>query len=220
MVMSARWHTFTAAPHRVMFLGGTLQTIAVMLWWLFELVTRYGIAAHPLAWSITSVAAHGYLMIYGLFPFFMFGFLMTTFPRWMNGKEIRTQLYVSAFVLLTLGGTGFYAGLLTDHNILPAALSCTLIGWGVALYALLRVLFVTAPSDKRHATIILVALCMGWCGVAAFFIWLLTDNPAWVHFSTQGGIWLFLLPVFASVAHRMIPFFISSALPFLRVTGL
>lgn len=203
-----------------MFFGGALQTIAVMLWWSIELVTRYGIAGHPITWTIAPIAAHAYLMIYGLFPLFMFGFLMTTYPRWMNGKEIPAQYYVPAFVLLLSGDLGFYAGLLTDHNILTAALACTLIGWGIALYTLLRVLLATAPSDKRHATIILIALVMGWCGVAAFFIWLLTDNPAWLHFSTQGGLWLFLLPVFASVAHRMIPFFTSSALPLLRVTGL
>ncbi|MEO8332693.1 MAG: NnrS family protein, partial [Gallionella sp.] len=107
----------------------------------------------------------------------------------------------------------------TDYSIFPVALSCTLIGWGVALYALLRVILTTAPSDKRHAKIILSALGMGWCGIAAFFVWLMTDNPVWLHISTQGGLWLFLLPVFASVTHRMVPFFTSSALPHLRVTN-
>jgi len=34
-----------------------------------------------------------------------------------------------------------------------------------------------------------------------------------LHFAIQGGLWLFLLPVFASVGHRMIPFFTSSAIP-------
>jgi hypothetical protein len=29
--ISTRWHIFTAARHRVMFFGGALQTIAVML---------------------------------------------------------------------------------------------------------------------------------------------------------------------------------------------
>ena len=219
MAFANFWNTFTAAPHRIMFFGGALQTLAVMLWWLIELVTRYGIAGHPIVWTIIPIAAHAYLMIYGMLPIFIFGFLMTTFPRWMNGKEIPAKRYVPAFVLLMLGNVGFYAGLLTDHYILPAALSCTLIGWGVALYALLRVLLVTAPYDKRHAKIILAALGMGWCGLAAFIIWLLTDSPAWLHFSKQAGLWLFLLPVFASVAHRMIPFFTSSALPHLHITS-
>lgn len=210
------WHRFIAAPHRVMFFGGALQTLAVMLWWLIELVTRYGIVGPAIAWPIAPVAVHGYLMIYGLFPFFMFGFLMTTFPRWMNGTEIPQQRYVPAFMLLMLGAVGFYAGLSGSHTILVLATVSTLAGWSVALYALLRVLLDT-HQHKRHPVMIFIALVMGWCGLAAYLIWLLGDNAAWLHFAMQGGLWLFLLPVFASVGHRMIPFFTSSALPHRRV---
>ena len=217
MIIAKRWNNFTAAPHRVMFFGGALQTIAVMVWWLIELATRYGLAGHPLVWSIAPGAAHAYLMIYGLFPFFMFGFLMTTYPRWMNGKEIPAQRYVPAFVLLMLGAIASYVGLFIGNNILPAAISITLLGWGVALYALLRVLLDSPPSGKRNPQIIFVALSLGWCGLAAFLIWLLSDNTLWLRFATQAGLWLFLLPVFASVTHRMIPFFTSSALPHLHV---
>jgi uncharacterized protein involved in response to NO len=217
MEISTRWHIFTAAPHRVMFFGGALQTIVVMVWWLIELATRHGVAAHPLVWSIAPGTAHAYLMIYGLFPFFMFGFLMTTFPRWMNGKEIPAQRYVPAFVLLMLGAIGSYVGLFIGNNILPAAISITLLGWGAALYALLRVLLDSPPSNKRNPQIIFVALSLGWCGLAAFLIWLLSNNPLWLRFATQAGLWLFLLPVFASVTHRMIPFFTISALPHLQL---
>lgn len=130
MILAKLWHNFTAAPHRVMFFGGALQTIAVMVWWLSELVTRYGVAGHPFVWPIAPGAAHAYLMIYGLFPFFMFGFSMTIFPRWMKGREIPAQYYVPAFMLLMLGAIGFYAGLFIGDTILLSALSCTLLGWG------------------------------------------------------------------------------------------
>lgn len=219
MEVTKRWLPISAAPHRSMFFGGALQTLAVMLWWLIELVTRYGIAGHPVAWIIVPVAAHAYLMIYGVFPFFIFGFLMTTFPRWMNGKGIPVRRYVPAFMLLMLGAIGFYIGLLTSHFILFIALASTLVGWGIALYALLRVLLDTTHSNKQHPKIIFLALIMGWCGLLAYFIWLWSDNAFWLRFAIQGGLWLFLLPVFASVAHRMIPFFTSSALPHLRVTS-
>lgn len=213
MTISKLRHTFTAAPHRVMFFGGALQSIAVMVWLLLEMATRYGVAGHPIDWPVAPAAAHGYLMIYGLFPFFIFGFLMTTFPRWMSGKEIPARRYVSAFVLLMLGAAGFYAGLLIGRHVLFAAALVMLAGWGVALYALLRVLLDTQHQDKRHPQIIFAALSMGWCGVAAYLAWLWSDNAAWLYFAIQGGLWLFLLPVFASVAHRMIPFFTSTALP-------
>lgn len=212
------WHNFIAAPHRVMFFGGALQALAVMLWWLIELATRYSMVGQPIVWSIAPNAAHGYLMIYGLFPFFMFGFLMTTFPRWMNGTEIPPQRYVPAFMLMLLGAVGFYVGLLLVHSILLVALVSMLAGWGVALYALLRVLLDTQRQDKRHPQVIFAALSIGWCGLAAYLVWLLGGSAAWLQFAIQGGLWLFLLPVFASVAHRMIPFFTSSALPHRKVT--
>jgi len=213
MLIPKQWHSFTAAPHRVMFFGGALQTLAVMLWWLIEMVTRYGVIGHPVDWPIALGAAHGYLMVYGMFPFFIFGFLMTTFPRWMNGKEIPPHHYVPAFVLLLLGATGFYAGLLAGYNVLLMAILSTLAGWGMALYALLRVLLDAQHPDKRHPQIIFIALTAGWCSLAAHIVWLLSGNAAWLFFATQAGLWLFLLPVFASVAHRMIPFFTSTALP-------
>ncbi len=207
------WTSLTAAPHRVMFFGGALQAVAVMAWWLLELVTRYGIAGHPLSWTIAPVAAHAYLMIYGLFPFFMFGFLMTVFPRWMNGSEIPARHYVPAFLLLMLGAAFFCVGLLGNNAVLILSAACTLAGWGAVLYALLRVLRDTQHPDKQHPKVILVALILGWCSLASYLIWLLTDHPAFLLFAIQGGLWLFLLPVFASVLHRMLPFFTRSALP-------
>src|SRR3989338_3565984 len=139
MTITEQWHTFTSAPHRVMFLGGALQSIAVMLWLLVEMAARYGVAGHAADWPVAPAAVHGYLMIYGLFPFFIFGFLMTTYPRWMNGKEIPAKRYVPAFVLLMLGTIGFYVGLLSSRFMLLVALAGTLAGWCIALYALLRV---------------------------------------------------------------------------------
>lgn len=207
------WNSFTAAPHRVMFFGGALQAVAVMLWWIYELVTRFGVAGQPVSWTIIPLAAHAYLMIYGFFSFFIFGFLMTVFPRWMNVKEIPAQRFVPAFLLLMLGAAGFYAGLLSNYIVLFISVASTLAGWGLAIYALLRVLLDTTHPDKRHPKIIFVALCLGWCSLAAYLIWLMNDNEAYLRFAIQGGLWLFMVPVFASVAHRMIPFFTGSALP-------
>lgn len=210
---SRLWNNFTAAPHRVMFFGGALQTIAAMLWWLYEMVTRFGIAGQAVSWAIIPSAAHAYLMIYGLFPFFMFGFLMTVFPRWMSGTEIPARHFVPAFVLLLLGAAAFYAGLFVDTVVLIIAVASSLAGWATALYALLRVLLDTSHPDKRHPTVIFIALGLGWCGLASYLVWLLNGDAAFLRFAVQSGLWWFLLPVFATVAHRMLPFFTGSALP-------
>jgi len=196
-----------------MLFGGAVQTLAAMLWWLSELSMRYGIIGHHTAWPIAPGAVHAYLMIYGMFPFFILGFLLTVFPRWMNGREIPARHYMPAFTLLVLGAVGFYAGLLAGNTVLIIATTCTLAGWTWALYALLRVLLDTRHLDKQHPIVILVSFSLGWCGLASFLVWLLNEDAAYLAFSIQSGLWLFLLPIFASVAHRMFPFFTSSALP-------
>ena len=215
----SRWQIFTAAPHRVMFFGGALNVVAAMLWWLVDLATRYGIAGHAISWPVTSSAAHAYLLVYGMFPFFMFGFLLTTFPRWMGGKEIPTRRYIPAFVLLLLGAIFFYLGLSSNKVILALSVMLTLCGWAIAWHALLRVLLETSYRDKRHPIVALITLASGWCGAASYLVWLSSGQAAWLNFSLQAGIWLFLLPEFATVGHRMIPFFTSSALPQCRVTN-
>lgn len=196
-----------------MFFGGALQTICVMLWFMTELLTRYGVVWHQSNWAIAPSAAHAYLMIYGLLPWFMFGFLMTTFPRWLRGAEIHQEHYVPAFVMLMLGGVVFYIGLFTSQSILVVAVGSTLSGWGLAMYGLMRVLLDTPKQDKRHPQVLFAALSLGWLCQFAYLVFLVSNNVSWLRFSIEGGVWLFLLPVFATVGHRMIPFFTCSALP-------
>ncbi|MDP2806291.1 MAG: NnrS family protein [Gallionellaceae bacterium] len=207
------WKSFTAAPHRVMFFGGALQALAVMLWWLIELATRYGFVGQQMEWSIAPTAAHSFLMIYGMLPFFMFGFLMTVFPRWMGGKELTAESFVPACILLMVGAVGFYIGLIASNAILIFAVLSTLVGWGLVLHALSQVWLAAPKQDKRHPSAIFVALVMGWLGIASYLVWLMGASDTWLRFSVQSGLWLFLLPVFASVGHRMIPFFSNGIVP-------
>ena len=59
---------FSAAPHRMMFLPGALQTVLVMLFWLVELLGRAGWWP-PLPLVLSSTWAHVFLMLFGVFAF-------------------------------------------------------------------------------------------------------------------------------------------------------
>lgn len=203
---------FVAAPHRVMFFGGALQAILVMLWWLFELSARYLFPTWSVTWPVYATAIHSWLLLFGMLPFFFFGFLMTTFPRWMAGQEIPASRFVPAFVFMFAGVMLFYAGLFAGRWMLGLASLSVLVGWAIGLYALLRVLLDTRPGDKRHTVVLFTAFCTGWLALAGFLVWLLTDGHGWLQFSLRAGLWGFVLPVFVSVAHRMVPFFTASAL--------
>ena len=120
--------SFIAAPHRVMFFGGAVQTLLAMSWWLFELGTRYLLPQYSVSWPLFPTAAHIWLLLFGMLPFFFFGFLMTTFPRWMAGNEIPAQRYVPAFLFMFAGVLLFYAGLLLGAETLVVASAAMLVG--------------------------------------------------------------------------------------------
>ncbi len=195
-----------------MFFGGAVQTILAMLWWLFELSTRYLLPQYSVSWPLFPAAIHSWLLLFGMLPFFFFGFLMTTFPRWMAGHEIPAQRFVPPFIFMFAGVLLFYAGLFFGHVLLILASASVLAGWAGGLYALLRVLLDTRPGDKRHPQVLFAAFCIGWLALAAFLLWQMTDVSALLQFALRAGLWGFALPVFASVAHRMIPFFTARAL--------
>ena len=206
------WDHISAAPHRSLFLVGALQGVLTLFWWVFDLVGRYAIAGSATTWSIVPTWAHAFLMIYGFFPFFIFGFLFTTYPNWMNGDKVKSREYMTTCLLMAIGVTLFYAGLCIDKTIATVGVAMMLAGWSVAVVVLFRILISATGQDKRHAMVTSMALFMGWLGVAAYGLWLMTENPAALNFSRHAGMWFFLLPIVLTVSHRMIPFFSSRVL--------
>lgn len=210
--MNSRWHTFTAAPHRVFFFAGAMQGLFALLWWTFDLMARYLGVFAPATWVVPSIWGHAFLMLYGFFPFFIFGFLMTAAPNWVNGDKVKRAHYVPAFVLMTSGVALFYPALLLGRWLAMLALALYLAGWMTGWLALLSIVLKSPHEDKRHAYTIVGVMFVGWLGAAAYFLWLLSDAFFWLHLAITGGIWLFLLPTFVSVSHRMVPFFSSTVL--------
>lgn len=213
MDLKTHWKIFTAAPHRMMMFGGTVQLVLALIFWGAELTGRYTGLWDPFETVIPTTFAHGFLMFYTLFPFFLFGFLMTTYPRWMNGPLIPAQRYVTAFLLLAVGTLLFYLGLFLHTVLLALALLILLAGYSTALFALWQV-YHTAPARSRfHETILNGALVAAWLGVASYLLWLWTANWMLLDFTLTAGLWWFMLPLALTVCHRMIPFFSGAVLP-------
>ncbi len=207
------WQHITSAPHRCMFLFGAIQGILTLLWWLYELAGRTSLIENTLTWSIAPTWAHAFLMIYGFFPFFIFGFLFTTYPNWTDGEKIKRQHYATTAVLMATGSAIFYLGLISNEQILALGVAVMLAGWSIALYAMTKVLITaTADQEKRHTIAAHIAVFSGWLGIASYALWLLTQNSFMLDFARSAGIWFFLTPIVMIVSHRMIPFFSSRVL--------
>jgi uncharacterized protein involved in response to NO len=204
------WQQFSAEPHRMLFLAGAVQMLLTIAWWLTELATR-ATGFLSLTNALPATRGHTFLMLYGLFPFFIFGFLFTVYPRWLRGAAIERRAYLAAFVLLFGGILLFTAGLALDRWIVVLALVVFLAGWAVALTSLLRV-YARARERGPHERLLNIALAAGMLGIAVFLAAVLTDSARLFATARELGLWLFLVPVVFLVSHRMIPFFSQSVL--------
>ncbi len=230
--------TLTSAPHRVLFLPGALQCVLAMGYWLAFLSSGLGSMPALPDTAVPAVAAHGWLMVYGIFPFFVFGFLFTAVPNWLEVPHPARAGYLTVALPLALGALLFYPGLYLP-TVAAVALGLHLMGWVAALRVLWRLLGMWAPLaptpassagrrptamrvvqavpaqavDRRHAQVALLACSLGALGEAAFLHGLLTGAPVAWRLAESLGVWGFLTPVFLAVCHRMIPWFTSRVVP-------
>jgi len=200
------WTTLTAAPHRATFLPGALLTLVALAWWLLDMAARARGTSGLAPDSLPGPLLHGWLMVYGLYPFFIFGFLFTAMPNWLNGSRPTRTAFVATAGLMA-------AGVALMFLAPEPALLLHLAGWGVGLAALHKTLTGAAPQDKRHSWAVWVALALGWLGDGLLMIWLWAGRTEGLVWSEALGIWAFLMPVFLVVCHRMVPWFTSRVVP-------
>lgn len=198
-----------SAPHRLMFFVGATAVIVSMLWWACSLTASYLGHAFP-ASPVPAGWAHAVLAQYGMLPPFIFGFLLTVFPRWMGQPALRRGQYVPVFAGLFPGYLLAHVGLLDLKPVLILGLALMLAGWIAGLVALGGVLARNGARD-RHALSCFTALVLGACGLAAFGAFVLGAPWQFAYFSIRIGTFALLVPIYFTVCHRMIPFFSSNA---------
>jgi len=200
------------APHRLMFFIGAANVLLAMLWWaLWLLSVRFGLWTLP-ALAIPPGWLHAFVMQYLVLPSFIFGFLLTVFPRWMGLPELKRWHYLpvgaglmGGQLAILLGAAGLEAGL-------TVGLWMALAGWSAALVILGRML-VDEKGVTWHARSCFAALVLGWLGMAMFIAFVLGAPAGWAFAGIKLGGFGLLLPVYMTVAHRMFPFFAANAVP-------
>jgi uncharacterized protein involved in response to NO len=69
--------------------------------------------------------------------------------------------------------------------------------------------------DRLHAKLIATACCLGVLAMSSAAAGLAMGDYRVIRLAAMLGLWWFVVPVYVTVAHRMIPFFTASALPVL-----
>lgn len=200
------------APHRLGFSLAVLLLCTAALWWAVVLLDRAtGVLALPLA--VSPSLGHAAVMTWGFLPLFFAGFLFTAGPKWLGVAAPHARSLVAPLLWQAAGWLVWLAGIHLSEHVAVAGAGLALMGlaWVVArFWALVQA---STLSDRVHARLVALAGALGVASLA-----LMAGALAWgaidlARAAVLTALWGFIVPTFVAVAHRMIPFFTSSAVP-------
>ena len=200
-----------AAPHRLAFLGGSLSLAATALWWPMRLAALHLGWAEPPMGALPAALLHAPALLLMVYPAFIFGFLMTVFPRWIGQPDLGPRQFgpVSTGLLAGLGLTvaGLWSG---SDGLVRSGFSIFAVSWALGLLVLAAVIRTSRRSGQPHCWHALsasAALSIGLGALALVTAFLFGGDPRLLRWGNVLGLNGFILPVFLTVAHRMVPFF-------------
>lgn len=215
--MDTRWQGrhLLLAPHRLGFFLAMLVLAWSGAWWALEQLNRVsGVLA--LSYVLPAVLVHGAVMTLGFIPLFFSGFLFTAGPKWLGVPAPEAP---QLLLPLLLQSTGWLLWIVAAQVHIALALGALVLVWlGLArmawiFWALVRK---STIDDQLHARTIGVALVVGCVSLAALLLSLALGAYAMALAWVLTALWGFIVVVYVCVAHRMIPFFTSSAMPFIN----
>ncbi len=207
VVEPARWHWrwLFAAPHRLAFFGAGSMFAASAVWWLVVLWSR--LEGWPLTWFVSPVLAHSLLMTFGFMPLFFSGFLFTAGTKWLAQPEMQAAALAPTVGAALAGWALFVLGVNQSAPLAAIGLAVVAAGWTVFTLRLWRLVRTSRVRDRTHPRWVSAACAIGavamWSAAAA----LAAQREDIARAAVQLGLWGFVALVFATVAHRMIPFF-------------
>lgn len=189
-----------------------LLLLASGTWWALVQVDRVT-GALGLGYEFSPSLGHAAVMSFGFIPLFFSGFLFTAGPKWLGVRGPEAGTLVLPLLLQALGWLVWLAGvhLSTALALLGGAVALLGLAWVVALFTgLVRS---STQDDRLHARTVAAA---GWLGVASLGLMLgalWQDAHPVATAAVLTGLWGFVVVTYLVVAHRMIPFFTSNAVP-------
>lgn len=198
-----------------MFSVGAILLAAGMLWWLWVLLAVW--RGWPFVTQVLPVGwTHGVLMQYATLAPFVMGFLLTVFPRWMNVDAVPRRVYAAVFGLMLSGAALVLASASGLPQVLPVGLASMLLGWLTALWTLGNRLHRQGYRDS-WAKSAWCALALGAIGLALVLCASLGAPLPWIPAANKIATFGLLLPVYFTVAHRMVPFFSGNVIAQYRI---
>ncbi len=199
--------------YRPLFPAGALHAVTVMLLWAFVVEARRTGAPLALAPDLAPATWHAHSLLFGTFAFYVFGFLGTAFPRWIDAPpptSARLGLWLGLLAgAQTLLGVSLFAG---GARLFALAASIEILAFVSLLATLGRMLAQSTHPRRAQPALVLAGVALAPIAVGLDAIAVLRADAA-LH---AGAIALamhgFLLLVVVGVAMRIVPFFTANVL--------
>jgi uncharacterized protein involved in response to NO len=218
LALDHRWRAgnLLLAPHRLGFFLAMVVLIASGLWWALVQVDRVSVSV-VLPYTFSPTLAHAAVMTYGFVPLLFSGFLFTAGPKWLGVEPLATRILIAPTLMQACGWLLWLTGV---HLHLLSALFGLALAWsGLTSMTWLfwRLIWRSRERDQLHARTIGVACLVGCISLAGLLANLVVGETAVAMASVMTGLWGFVVAIVVTVAHRMIPFFTSSAMPLVSI---
>ncbi|MFO1519836.1 MAG: NnrS family protein [bacterium] len=201
-------------PYRLFFGFGALYSVSFMAVW-FEWLLSLSHHAPFAEWQLESAAVHSHTLIYGVIGFYVFGFSLTAFPRFVGHALPGPRTLLPLWSALLLSQIFLLLGAFkAPFWIIPAAFFEA--GSYLVLTALLTRFYLRQPGrgGNRQPVFILIALFSGGMGSLFFHLFSIFRLPiVFYRLSLEIGTYPFLLLLVVSITYRIVPFFTGRIVP-------
>lgn len=208
---SARRGWLLGQPYRPFFLIGAIwAAVAVALWaaWIEAGFLGRSPALH---WALPPAPLHAITLIWGVLSFYVFGFLLTAYVRWVQASEPSPRALVALVTLLAAGQASFGLSALVDARLVWAGvgLEGAALVWLIAFLG--RGLRRSRSVERLQPALVLAGLSAGVAGLGLTALGLFTRDAGLRAVGTAVGLYGYLLFVVLAVGQRIIPFFTRRA---------
>lgn len=207
-----RWRGLLLAPHRLGFLLAMAVLVLVSAWWALVQIDRVS-GAIGLSYALAPALVHAAAMVFGFMPLFFSGFLFTAGPKWLGVAPWPPAQLLAPLLLQALGWVLWLAGAHLHAALALLGMGCAALGlaWMTALFW--RLVGRSRAADQVHARVVALACSAGSLALAGAALGVALQAPLVARACVLSGLWGFVVVVFVAVAHRMVAFFTSSAMP-------
>ncbi|MEZ5665327.1 MAG: NnrS family protein [Burkholderiaceae bacterium] len=215
---AAGWHPawLLQAPHRLAFALAMLVLMGAAVWWALVQLDRYtGLLG--LQYVVSPTLTHAAMMSLGFLPLFFAGFLFTAGPKWLAVQGPSVRQILPGLLAQFVGWWFWLAGAHLHLALAASGLALAALGLLLTYGRFWRLLRASPAPDRLHATVVAVGGAMGVLSVVGLLLALLAGRPDLGSAMVRTGLWGCVVVTYVAVAHRMIPFFTSSAVPMIEV---